>query len=142
MVADRDGVLFIHVLDFLRGWKGNFTNKGVEWVFALRHEADFYNLTALVKHCDIQVTRKLMNWCWETLPKLNLLRSASTVPGPQTQAEMTKLLPSCFVGNTDVSELSTDFFESITHSAMDLTSQSSRDGFRIYSACPTMYLQF
>lgn len=69
IAVDRDGVLFIHILDFLRGWNDNFTHKSVEWILSLRHEGDFYNIAALMKHCDICGTNKLMDWCWSTLPK-------------------------------------------------------------------------
>jgi len=119
LVFDRDGRLFKYVLEHMSGWKSTFGSRTVEWVLFLRHEADFYNVASLVHHCDVQITRRLMDRCWQ-LSTHDLLRSCSSGSCKQTREVLSELFPFCFVGSVDVCGLSEQFFESIASDVMEL----------------------
>lgn len=121
IVINRDGALFKHVHLYLCGWKKDFSKRPVEWILALKQEADFYNLESLVKHCDIHVTHQIMEMCWSSKQVQEMLQPVSTLD-MQTQSLVEQILPSYFRSTLDVSTISDEFVASITSNSMSLAS--------------------
>ena len=120
LIIDRDGRLFKYVLEHMCGWDSTFGTRSLEWVLLLRHEADFFNIATLVSSCDGQITRRLMDKCWEETETLGLLKPCVSSPSERTNQVLSQLFPRCFTGSVDVSSLSSAFFEAINANMMQI----------------------